>query len=40
MVFMNGKIYFRSEEMKPKPFVTIDPDTLEEMKEEFELEKE
>ena len=36
---MNNKLYCRSESLKPKPFVTINPVTLEEEKEEFELEK-
>jgi hypothetical protein len=39
MVFLNGKILLRSSEAKP--FVYIDPETLEEKKdEELELEKE
>jgi len=40
MVCFNGKLYFRCEETKPKPFVVVDTETLEELKVEFELEKE
>ena len=38
---MNGHLYCRAESLKPKPFIRINPTTLEEdVKEEFELEKE
>lgn len=38
MVHLNGKLYVRAESLKPKPFVRLDPATLEEdEKEEFEL---
>ena len=40
LVFVNGKLYCRAESMKPKPFVVVNPETLEEEKDEFELEKE
>ena len=40
LVYLNGKLYCRAESMKPKPFVALSPETLEEIKEEFELEKE
>jgi hypothetical protein len=34
-------VYVRAESLKPKPFIRLDPSTLEEdEKEEFELEKE
>ena len=39
MALVNGKLLVRSEEMKPKPFVIVNPDTLEESKEEIVLEK-
>jgi sugar-specific transcriptional regulator TrmB len=37
---LNNKLYVRSESIKPKPFVVVNPQTLEEEKDEFELEKE
>lgn len=40
LLYLNGKLYCRAESIKPKPFVVINPSTLEEEKEEFELEKE
>ena len=40
MLHLNNKLYIRSEAIKPKPFVVVNPNTLEEEKEEFELEKE
>ena len=40
MLFLNGKLYLRADSVKPKPFVSINTQTLEEDKEEFELEKE
>ena len=40
LLHLNGKLYCRSEAIKPKPFVVINTTTLEEEKEEFELEKE
>lgn len=40
MMYLNGKLYFRCSDIKPKPFVLINPETLEELKDEFELEKE
>jgi hypothetical protein len=40
LLYLNGKLYCRAEGLKPKPFVSINPNTLEEEKEEFELEKE
>lgn len=40
LLYLNGKLYSRAESQKPKPFVSINPATLEEEKEEFELEKE
>lgn len=40
MVFVKGKLYCRSESDKPKPFIAINTQTLEEEKDEFELEKE
>lgn len=40
LLCLNKKIYCRSENLKPQPFVVINPETLEEEKEEFELEKE
>lgn len=39
MLYLNGKLYLRSESIKPKPFVCVNPNTLEEEKDEFELEK-
>jgi len=36
---LNGKLYCRAESIKPKPFVVINTLTLEEEKDEFELEK-
>lgn len=41
LLHLNGKLYVRADSLKPKPFVRVDPTTLdEEEKEEFELEKE
>jgi hypothetical protein len=40
LLYFNNKLYLRSESLKPKPFVIVNPITLEEEKEEFELEKE
>jgi hypothetical protein len=40
IMYLNGKLYLRAEANKPKPFVRINPETLEEDKEEIELEKE
>lgn len=39
LLYLNDKLYCRSESIKPKPFVVINPKTLEEEKDEFELEK-
>jgi hypothetical protein len=39
LVYLNGKLYCRAESTKPKPFVVINPQTLEEEKDEFELDK-
>ena len=39
-MYLNEKLYCRAESLKPKPFVCIDPITLEESKDEVELEKE
>ncbi len=40
MLSLNNKLYLRSEAMKPKPFVVVNPLPLEEEKDEFELDKE
>ena len=40
LVHLNGKLYCRAESMKPRPFAILDPQTLEEVKEELELDKE
>lgn len=40
LLYLNGKLYCRADSIKPKPFVLLNPQTLEEQKEEFELEKE
>ena len=40
LVHLNGKLYCRAEALKPKPFVVVNATTLEEEKDEFELEKE
>ncbi len=40
LLSLNNKLYCRAEGIKPKPFVVINPVTLEEEKDEFELEKE
>lgn len=40
LLYLNDKLYCRSESLKPKPFVTINILTLEEEKDEFEIEKE
>lgn len=40
MLHLNGKLYCRAESLKPKPFVVINTVTLEEEKDEFELDKE
>jgi len=40
MLYHNGKLYLRADSIKPKPFVVINTVTLEEEKDEFELEKE
>jgi len=32
LMYFDGKLYLRSETIKPAPFVMIDPDTLEEIK--------
>jgi len=40
LLSFKGKLLVRCEDYKPKPFAIIDPDTLEETKEEVELEKE
>jgi hypothetical protein len=40
LIHLNNKLYCRAENLKPKPFVVINSKTLEEEKEEFELEKE
>ena len=40
LLYLNDKLYCRSESLKPKPFVTLNPSTLEEEKDEPELEKE
>lgn len=40
LLHLNNKLYCRSEALKPKPFVVVNPQTLEEEKDEFELEKE
>lgn len=40
LLYLNGKLYLRADSIKPKPFVSINPNTLEEEKDEFELEKE
>ena len=39
LMYLNGKLYCRSEQMKPKPFVIVNVATLEEEKEEIEMEK-
>jgi DNA polymerase III delta subunit len=39
-MYLNNQLYIRSESNKPKPFVRIDIESLEENKEEIELEKE
>jgi hypothetical protein len=36
---LNGKLYCRADSLKPRPFVAVNTNTLEEEKEEFELEK-
>lgn len=40
LLYLNGKLYCRADSLKPKPFVLVNPTTLEEEKDEFELEKE
>ena len=40
LLYLNGKLYLRADSIKPKPFVSVNPNTLEEEKDEFELEKE
>jgi len=41
ILHLNGKLYVRAESLKPKPFVVVNPNTLEEeSKEEFALEQE
>ena len=40
LLHLNGKLYLRAESLKPKPFVLVNPTTLQEEKEEVELEKE
>lgn len=40
LLFLNDKLYCRAESLKPKPFVVVNPQTLEEEKDEFELDKE
>jgi hypothetical protein len=41
LLYLNGKLYCRSDSIKPKPFVRLNPLTLEEEeKDEIELEKE
>jgi hypothetical protein len=41
LMFLNNKLYCRADSLKPKPFIRINPGTLEEdEKEEFELDKE
>ncbi|CDW73494.1 UNKNOWN [Stylonychia lemnae] len=40
LLHLNGKLYCRADSIKPKPFVVINTNTLEEEKDEFELEKE
>lgn len=41
MLHLNGKLYCRAESLKPKPFVRLNPSTLEEdEKNTIELEKE
>lgn len=39
-MYLNNQLYVRSESNKPKPFVRINTESLEEEKEEVELEKE
>jgi hypothetical protein len=39
-LFLNNKLYCRLESAKPRPFVVLNPITLEETKEEVELDKE
>ena len=36
---LNGKLYFRSKKFKHKPFILINPTTLEIEREEVEIEK-
>lgn len=31
LAFVMGKLYFRSYKIAPLPFITLDPDTLEEL---------
>lgn len=38
-MYLNGKLYLRADSIKPKPFVSVNPNTLEEEKDEFELQK-
>ena len=40
LLHLNGKLYCRADSVKPKPFVAVNTTSLEEEKEEFELEKE
>ena len=40
MLYLNDKLYCRADSIKPKPFVVVNKDTLEEEKDEFELDKE
>ena len=40
LLHLNNKLYCRAEGLKPKPFVVVNSITLEEEKEEFELDKE
>lgn len=35
LMIFNNKIYFRHEEIRPAPFVLIDPETLKEIKSEL-----
>jgi len=37
LMLYKGKLYLRHEELKPAPFLTIDPETLQEVKMEPEL---
>lgn len=40
LLYLHEKLYCRADSLKPKPFVVLNTVTLEEEKEEFELDKE